>query len=204
MATLPSSKNEIRRLWRADMPAFRSHLLRLDAQSRHDRFGAAVSDEFIVGYAEQCFGRGDLVYGAFVDNQLGGAGELRSADAIWAEQAPFARHIAAEAAFSVEQDWRRRGIGEQLFARIERAAGNHGVETIEIVCSSDNIGMLRLAAKFATKFTFEAIQSTGRLAARRPTAFSLWREASRDVADYASAMFDAHTRTMAGKSGERD
>jgi GNAT superfamily N-acetyltransferase len=181
------------------MPGFREHLLRLDAKSRHDRFGAAISDDFIIRYAEGCFGRGDLIFGAFVDNHLRGAGELRSSDAIWTEQAPFARHIHAEAAFSVEPGWRRRGIGEQLFARIERAASNHGVETIEIVCTADNVGMMRLAAKFATKFAFEEIQSTGRLAARRPTAFSLWREASRDVADYGSALFDAHMRAVVGQ-----
>ena len=35
----------VRRLWPSDMPAFRDHLLRLDAQSRHDRFAMAVSGE---------------------------------------------------------------------------------------------------------------------------------------------------------------
>ncbi len=157
-----------------------------------------MSDDFIGQYADGCFGRGDLVYGAFIDNQLRGAAELRSADAIWREQAPFSRHITAEAAFSVEREWRRRGLGEKLFARIERAASNHGVETIQIFCTPQNVGMLRLAAKFATKFTFEENQHTGRLLAHRPTAFSLWREASRDLADYTSSVFDAQMRAVAG------
>src|SRR5580698_8101724 len=121
---------DIRRLWHADMPAFRDHMLRLDAQSRHERFGGGMSDEFVAHYAENCFGKGDLVFGAFVEGKLRGAAELRSQEAIWSEQAPFRRHIHAEAAFSVETPYRRRGIGEQLFGRIERAAGNHGVETI--------------------------------------------------------------------------
>ena len=147
---------EIRRLWPSDKEAFRDHLLRLDPQSRHERFGGGMSDDFLVRYAENCFGKGDLIYGAFADGGLVGAAELRSNQAIWSEQAPFGRHISAEAAFSVEQHYRRRGIGERLFKRLLRAAANHGVETIEIVCLPDNIGMQSLAHKFKTQFTFEA------------------------------------------------
>ena len=33
----------VRRLWPADLPAFRDHLLRLDAQSRYDRYAMAVN-----------------------------------------------------------------------------------------------------------------------------------------------------------------
>ena len=190
---------EIRRLWQADMPVFRDHLLRLDSVSRHQRFGGGMSDDFLAHYAESCFGRGDLVFGAFVDGQLHGAAELRSKEAIWSEQAPFQRHIHAEAAFSVEEAFRRRGIGEQLFGRLQRAASNHGVETIEIICMPENIGMMRLAEKFKTHFTFEENQFTGRLTARRPTPFSLMREASRDVADFATSLFEAQMRAL-GKS----
>jgi RimJ/RimL family protein N-acetyltransferase len=195
----PSRHVEIRRLWPADMPAFRDHLLRLDPVSRHQRFGGGMSDDFIAHYAESCFGRGDLVFGAFVDGELHGAAELRSIEAIWSEQAPFQRHIHAEAAFSVEQEFRRRGIGEQLFGRLQRAASNHGVETIEIICMPENIGMMRLAEKFKTHFTFEENQFTGRLTARRPTPFSLMREASRDIADFTTSLFDAQLRAL-GKS----
>jgi GNAT superfamily N-acetyltransferase len=193
----PSSNVEIRRLWPSDMEAFRDHLLRLDRRSRHERFGGGMSDEFLVRYAENCFGKGDLLYGAFVDRDMCGAAELRSNHAIWSEQAPFGRHIHAEAAISVEEGYRRRGIGEKLFRRIERAASNHGVETIEVVCQPDNIGMQRLAQKFKTHFTFEASALTGRLTARRPTPLSLLREASGDVADFGASVFDAQMRAVA-------
>ncbi len=196
MASSTSPAVEIRRLWPADMPAFRDHLLRLDARSRHERFGGGMSDDFIIHYAESCFGQGDLVFGAFVDGQMHGAGELRSSEAIWTEQAPFQRHIHAEAAFSVEEPYRRRGIGEQLFRRIERAASNHGVETIEIMCQADNLPMQKLAAKFSTELRFEAHQVTGCLIARRPTPFSLWREASQDVADLTASTVDAQMRAL--------
>jgi len=196
MTSNKSLNVEIRRLWPSDMEAFRDHLLRLDARSRHERFGGGMSDDFIVHYAENCFGQGDLLYGAFVEGHMCGAAELRSDRAIWTEQAPFGRHIHAEAAFSVEDGYRRRGVGEKLFRRILRAASNHGVETVEIVCLPDNIGMQRLAHKFKTQFTFEESALTGRLTARRPTAFSLMREASTDVADFGASLFDAQWRAL--------
>jgi GNAT superfamily N-acetyltransferase len=165
-----SSQVEIRRLWPSDKELFRDHLLRLDPRSRHERFGGGMSDDFLAHYAENCFGKGDLVYGAFVDGNMVGAAELRSNRAIWSEQAPFGRDIHAEAAFSVEEGYRRRGIGEKLFKRIRRAATNHGVETIEIVCLPDNVGMQSLAKKFKTQFTFKENALTGRLTARRAEA----------------------------------
>ena len=192
-----SSPVEIRRLWLADKEAFRDHLVSLDPRSRHLRFGGGMSDDFLVRYAENCFGKGDLLYGAFVDGKMVGAAELRSNQAIWSEQAPFGRHIQAEAAFSVDQLYRRRGIGEKLFKRILRAATNHGVETIEIVCLPDNVGMQNLAKKFKAHFTFEENSLTGRLTARRPTALSLIREASSDALDFSAALFDAHWRAVA-------
>jgi preprotein translocase subunit SecA len=54
--------------------------------------------------------------------------------------------------------------------------------------------MIRLAGKFKTKFSFEENQITGRLTACLPTAFSLLREASRDVMDMTASVFDARTR----------
>ena len=192
-----SSLPEVRRLWPSDQEAFRDHLLSLDPRSRHLRFGGGMSDDFLVRYSENCFGKGDLVYGAFIAGKLVGAAELRSNQAIWSEQAPFGRHIHAEAAFSVDDGYRRRGVGERLFKRILRAATNHGVETIEIVCLPENVGMQTLAKKFEAHFTFEENWLTGRLTVRRPTALSLFREASSDALDFGAALFDAHWRAVA-------
>ena len=187
---------DIRRLWRSDQAAFRDHLLRLDDTSRHMRFGGGVSDAFLRQYAEHCFGKGDLVYGAFLDGALHGAAELRSNEAIWTEQAPFNRHIHAEAAFSVENAYRKRGLGEKLFRRVTEAARNHGVEVIEIVCLPENVAMRRLAGKFKAEFSFENDQLLGKLTARRPTALSLMREVAHDFADFGEALFDAQMRML--------
>jgi GNAT superfamily N-acetyltransferase len=194
MDEVRSSPVEVRRLWPSDKEAFRNHLLSLDPRSRHLRFGGGVSDDFLVRYAQNCFGKGDLLYGAFVDGKMVGAAELRSNQALWSEQAPFGAHIQAEAAFSVDQHYRRRGIGEKLFKRILRAAANHGVETIEIICLPENVGMQNLARKFHTQFAFEENSLTGCLKVSPPTAFSLLQEASSDALDFQAAAFDARWR----------
>ena len=190
----PLPDADVRRLWRADQTAFREHLLRLDETSRHLRYGGGVSDAFIAQYAEHCFGKGDLVFGAFLDGELHGAAELRSNEAIWTEQAPYNSHIHAEAAFSVENAYRKRGLGEKLFRRITEAARNHGVEVIEIMCLPENVAMRRLAAKFKTEFAFDNNQLMGKLTARRPTPFSMLREVARDFVDYNTSQLDAGQR----------
>jgi len=192
--TKTTMRADIRRLWRTDQAAFRDHLIRLDDTSRHMRFGGGVSDAFLRQYAEHCFGKGDLVFGAFVDGGLHGAAELRSSQAIWTELAPFNRHIHAEAAFSVEDAFRKRGLGEKLFRRLTEAARNHGVEVVEIVCLPENVPMRRLAAKFKADFSFENDQLLGKLTARRPTPLSLIREVAYDFADFGEALFDAQVR----------
>ncbi len=203
MSDTKSSNVEVRRLWPSDMEAYRDHLLRLDPRSRHERFGGGMSDDFLVHYAEHCFGQGDLLYGAYIDGELVGAAELRSNMAIWSEQAPFGRHIHAEAAFSVEEALSpARHRREALPAHPARGDSNHGVETIEIICLPDNIGMRMLAQKFKTHFTFEESNLTGRLRARRPTPFSLMREASGDVVDFGAALFDAQWRAVNAEEGK--
>jgi GNAT superfamily N-acetyltransferase len=204
MSEAPPVRVEIRRLWPADKEEFRDHLLRLDERSRHQRFGGGMSDGSLGHYAERCFGQGDLLYGAYVDGRLCGAAELRSDRAIWSEQAPFGRHIEAEAAFSVEGDHRRQGIGDQLFRRILRAATNHGVETIEIICMPDNVAMQRLAQKYETHFTFEENSLTGKLTARRTTPLSLLREAAGDAVDYGESLFDAKWRALVGEPQKKE
>jgi GNAT superfamily N-acetyltransferase len=190
----------IRRLWEADRESFRAHLLRLDPQSRHDRFNGGASDEFLNRYADHCFAPGDMIFGAFVAGELRGAGELRPL--AWDDARPPFRAAPgrAEAAFSVERDYRRHGLGMKLFERLMRAASGHGIREIDFTCSADNKAMQTLARKFSAEMHFRADQVTGRLVARHATAFALWREAASDAGDYAIAMLDARMRG----SGEHD
>jgi len=88
----------IRKIW-IDRPGpYRDHLLRLDKESRRNRFGGAVADEFIENYAELSRGLDCVMHGYFVDGTLRGVAELR----------PLGKEFAQEAEAS---------LGEQ--ARIE-------------------------------------------------------------------------------------
>ena len=89
-----------RRLYRPDLPAFAAHLIRLDPETRYNRFGLQVSDDYLENYAELCFKPGALVYGCFEDGMVRGAAELRTFEA---PGKPL--HRNAEAAFSVETPW---------------------------------------------------------------------------------------------------
>jgi RimJ/RimL family protein N-acetyltransferase len=105
----------------------------------------------------------------------------------------------AEAAFSIERPFRRRGLGVQLFERLMRAAAAHRLAEIDFTCAADNRAMQGLARKFSAEMHFVAHQITGRLTARHASAFSVWREAVSDASDYAVAMFDAQARAIGGE-----
>jgi len=188
----------IRRLWEADRELFRGHLLRLDPESRHDRFNGGASDEFLNRYVDRCFAPGDVIFGAFVDGELRGAGELRPLPAHEAVPPFFAAPGKAEAAFSIERPDRRRGLGVQLFERLMRAAAAHRLGEIDFTCAADNRAMQGLARKFSAEMHFAANQITGRLTARHASAFSIWREAVSDASDYATAVLDAQARAFGG------
>jgi len=179
----------IRRLWPADLSAFRDHLLRLDAQSRFDRFAMTVNDDFLIRYAERCFGIDDVIYGYYVDGVMRGAGELRA----------VGNNIiggSVEAAFSVETPWRRRGVGSELMGRIVRAARNRRADTLYMSCLASNAAMQALARKFAADLRFETDDLTGRLVARAPSPASVWGEFADHATSFATAILDLHTRVF--------
>ncbi|MGA8603324.1 MAG: GNAT family N-acetyltransferase [Beijerinckiaceae bacterium] len=183
----------IRKLWPSDEPAFRDHLLRLDAESRHDRFAMGVSDGFIRNYAERCFKLEGSIFGYFVEGELRGSGELRMIGD---------DHRVAEAAFSVEQDWRRQGVGRELMARIVRAARNARVETLYMSCLATNRAMQNLARHFEAELKFETDEVTGKLVGRRaPTAATHLEEIVEDATSFATAMVDLQRRTWLPRLG---
>ena len=46
----------VRKLWIAELAKYREHMLRLDADSRHSRFGGGVSDDFVSKYVDMSLG----------------------------------------------------------------------------------------------------------------------------------------------------
>ena len=157
----------VRKLWIGETDAYRDHLLRLDAESRHRRFSGAVSDETIVRHAASITDFGVVVYGFFLDGILRGAAELRPAGT-------FAHE--AEAAFSIEAPWQSLGVGTALLKRTLLTARNRGIRRLEMQCLAENRRMQQLARKFAAEFSFDFGSVVGEVKAQRSTGLSLLRE----------------------------
>ena len=91
----------VRKLSSVETDAYRDHLLRLDPESCHSRFGAAIADDIIRTYAATAPGSDVIVHGFFVDGVLRGAADLRIFGSFYRRE--------AEAAFSIEKPWQSHG-----------------------------------------------------------------------------------------------
>ena len=158
----------MRHLWPADRALYCAHLLRLDPESRHSRFGGGVSDSYIRDYAETAFGLDTLIYGAFDGSDLIAAGELR----ILFGTGP----LRAETAFSVEMLYQNHGLGDQLLTRIITAARNRGVTKLGMQCLSYNQRMRHLAQKHHAELTTVAGETEAQLVPITLNPMSLFEE----------------------------
>lgn len=148
---------EIRELVAAEKTLFCEHLLRLDPETRRNRFAMPASDEFLRSYAETCFALEPKIFGYFEDGVVRGTGELR----------PLAEAATAEAAFSIEHGWRRRRIGTLLMGEVLDAAKAAKTLHVYINCLATNQTMQALARKFAARFTYQAGDMIGLIEAPR-------------------------------------
>ncbi|NBN65017.1 GNAT family N-acetyltransferase [Microvirga tunisiensis] len=135
----------IRLLGSADKHLFRSHLLRLDPETKRSRFAMLVSDSFLEAYVETSFSLDTVIYGYFEDDVLRATAELRR----------VADDVSAEAAFCVEVDWRGQGLGSALMELVLIAARAQGYRHIYMNCLATNRSMQALARKFSADLSFE-------------------------------------------------
>jgi GNAT superfamily N-acetyltransferase len=126
--------------------AFRDLLLRLDPESRRNRFAMTVDDSFMVSYAETSFAQSPVIFGYFEDGVLRGTAELRI----------LPEPYMAEAAFCVEKNWRRHGVGTRLMDALLNEARALRIEHIYISCLAANHTMQALARKFAARLTYQS------------------------------------------------
>jgi len=178
----------IRKLWIGEADVYRDHLLRLDDDSRRNRFGGAVNDDFIRMYVDQMDGLSAVLHGYFVDGVLRGVGELRLFGSPLAE--------TGEAAFSIEKPWQSHGVGSALLERTLLAARNRGIKHLHMVCMNDNQRMQQLARKFEADLTFDFGTVVGEVETPYPTPLSMFREMVFDGHGLASAVFDAQSRLL--------
>jgi GNAT superfamily N-acetyltransferase len=156
-----------------ELPLLRDHLLRLDPQSRHDRFNGFLDDSFIERYAARCAEDGTVIVAYIVDGVVRGAAELH----------PPEGDSLPEVAFSVEASARRQNVGTVLFSRLIAEARWKGYKKLRITTGSENHAMRALARKFGAHLAFRHGESTGTIdLAKSPEA---------ELADLAAAPFRA-------------
>lgn len=174
----------IRKLWPVETTAYRDHLLRLDAESRRNRFCGGVADDTIESYAATAGGSDVILHGFFVDGVLRGVADLRI----------LGRE--AEAAFSIEKPWQSHGVGSALLERCLLAARNRGVNLLEVCCLMENRRMQQLARKFEAELTFDFGSVIGTMESSYPTPLSLMREMIADGQGFAAAYVDFQSRLV--------
>ncbi|WP_322517315.1 GNAT family N-acetyltransferase [Rhodopseudomonas palustris] len=163
IADLTGSKGTIRSLINQELPLLRDHMLRLDAESRRDRFNGYADEGFIDRYAMKCGGDGTIIIAYFAeDGMVHAAAELHQPD--------LSTDSLPEIAFSVEAHLRRKGIGSILFKQLMEVARSLGYENLRITTGSQNQAMRALANKFGAHLTFRQGESTGTIDLKQQAA----------------------------------
>jgi GNAT superfamily N-acetyltransferase len=146
-----------------ELPLLRDHLLRLDPESRHDRFNGFLDDSFIERYAEKCANDGTIIVAYMESGMVRGAAELHPPDQ-GSDGLP-------EIAFSVEACLRRRGVGSLLFQRLISEARWKGYRKLRVTTGAQNHAMRALAGKFGARLVFHRAESSGTIdLTRQPQA----------------------------------
>ncbi len=163
-----------------ELPLLRDHLLRLDPESRHDRFNGFLDDGFIESYAAKCADDGTVIVAYIEDGVVRGAAELHPPD-----QSPDA---LPEIAFSVEASVRRQGVGIILFKRLIQEARWKGYRALRITTGAENQAMRALANKFGAQLTFRHGESTGTIDLKPQSQLELAKMAITTPTDATRAM----------------
>lgn len=151
-----SLSGTIRRLRPSELKLFREHILRLDQESRRDRFNGSIGDSFLAAYAERCFAEGATVLGYVEDGRVFAAAELH--------EQPQYETPTGEIAFSVERDLQHRGIGSELFRRLQAHARSLGYTRLSVTTHPQNDRMRALARKFNARLSFQEGETVGWIA----------------------------------------
>jgi len=178
----------IRKLWIGETAKYRDHVLRLDPESRRNRFAGGVSDDFIHNYVDLTTSLDTVVHGFFIGGTMRGGAELRALGPRFARE--------AEAAISVERPWQSHGVGSALLRRTLLAARNRGFRHLHMACLAENQRMQQLARKFDAELSFDFESVVGEVESSRPTPLSLMRELMSDGHGFATAMLDLQSRML--------
>ena len=167
----PSQAQAVRflRLSRFQRDRVLGHLLRLDAEDRACRFGAALGDDELRAYGERIDWTRTLMIGAEVGGELRAVGELKMVGDGW-------REPGAEVAITVEGPLQGRGIGGELLRRLVTLARNRGVRTLCTVCLARNRRVQRMVRHLGAELTEYGGELEGQIDLPRPGYASLAEE----------------------------
>jgi RimJ/RimL family protein N-acetyltransferase len=181
LARWAPAKGHVRTLrQQEELPLLRDHLLRLDPESRRDRFHGFLDDSFIERYAAKCADDGTVIIAYFENGVVRGAAELHPPDQ--------SQDSLPEIAFSVETSVRRRGVGSTLFKKLIAEAHAKGYRSLRITTGTQNQAMRALAQKFGAHLTFRHGESTGTIDLTQQPRPELAKFAIATPADAARAM----------------
>ena len=137
-----------------------AHLLQLDAEDRHLRFGVTTSDEQIRQYVRTLDFKRDEIFGIFNSRvQLVAIAHL-------AYSAPLRKtneHEFVEFGVSVLKSARGRGYGNRLFRHAILHARNRHTHTLFIHALTENAAMLKIALKNGAKLEYHGPDATASL-----------------------------------------
>jgi len=165
-----------------ELPLLRDHLLRLDFDSRHDRFNGFMEDEFIERYAARCAGDGTIIVAYMENGIVRGAAELHPPEQ--------SEDGLPEIAFSVEACVRRQGVGSILFRRLLSEARWKGYRRLRVTTGASNEAMRALATKFGAHLVFRHGESTGTIDVSQTPQGDLARLAIDGALDAARAVIN--------------
>ena len=178
----------IRKLWIGEAAKYRDACTASRSESRRNRFGGGVSDDFVRNYVNLSIALDAVVHGFFVDGVMRGAAELRPLGLRFPRQ--------GEAAISVEKPWQSHGVGSALLRRTLLAARNRGFRLLHMACLAENRRMQQLARKFDAELSFDFGSVVGEVESSRATPLSLMRELMADGHGFATAMLDLQSRLL--------
>ena len=183
IARLMLARGYVRTLFQQEeLPLLRDHLLRLDPESRHDRFCGFIDDDFIARYAAKCAADGTTIIAYIEGGVVRGAAELHPPD-----QSPGSM---PEIAFSVEASVRRQGVGSILFQKLIAEARSKGYRSLRITTGAQNQPMRALASKFGARLSFRHGESSGNLDLTRQPQPEPARPSTATPIDAARAMLN--------------
>ena len=115
--------------------------LTLEPSARYCRFGASVTDACLIDHAKRSLANADWIVGAFIGERIRGLVEVYSGQS----------SDDVEAAFVVEREWRRRGLGWALLQAAIQKARACEADAIKMIFSRHNWPMRKLASKASAK-----------------------------------------------------